>query len=111
MSFRPTSLLPLLAAGGLLLGALGATVWQPGCPVRTGAGLKCPGCGAGRAMDALLRGDAAGAWYWNALLLPLMALLVIAGFRKPWSWHAWVALGSVGLAFGVVRNLPFYLLY
>jgi hypothetical protein len=111
MSFRPASILPLLAALGLLLGSLSATVWQPGCPVRAWTGLKCPGCGAGRAMEAILRGDAAGAWYWNALLLSLIALLVIAGFRKPWSWRGWLALGAAGLAFAVVRNLPFYLLY
>ena len=111
MNLRPSSLLPLLAALGLLLGALAGTVWQPGCPVRAGTGLKCPGCGAGRAMEALLRGDAAGAMYWNALLLPLIVLLVVAGFRKPWSWPGWLALGATGLAFAVVRNLPFYLLY
>ena len=111
MNLRPSSRLPLLAAQGLLLGALAATFWQPGCPVRAWTGLKCPGCGAGRAMEALLRGDAAGVWYWNALLVPLMVLLVIAGFRKSWSWRGWLAVGAAGLAFAGVRNLPFYLLY
>ena len=105
---RPAvSLIPLLAAVGLLLGAVAAAGWGPGCPVRSWTGLKCPGCGSGRAMAALMRGDLPGAFYWNALLFPL----VIAGYRKPWSWRGWLALGAAGLAFAVVRNLPFYLLY
>jgi len=36
---------------------------------------------------------------------------VVAGFRQPWSWRGWMALGGAIFVFGVVRNLPFYLLY
>lgn len=96
---------------GLLLGAAAAACWSPGCPVREWTGLKCPGCGSGRAMAALLRGDPAGMTYWNALLLPLAVLLLVAGFRPAWSWRGWVAAGGAIFVFGVVRNLPFYLLY
>ena len=110
---RPAvSLIPLLAALGLLLGAVAAAGWGPGCPVRSWTGLKCPGCGSGRAMAALMGGDLPGAFYWNALLFPLVALLLAAGLRKGsrW-WGRWAVLGLMVLAFGVLRNLPFYLLY
>jgi len=111
MKRRLNSMLPLLAALGLLLGAGAAVGWQPGCPVRSGLGIKCPGCGAGRAVAAMASGDWQEAWYWNALLWPVLVLLGGAVFRKPWGWPAWLGLGMLGLAFGVVRNLPFYLLY
>ena len=109
---RPTvSLIPLLAALGLLLGAAAAAGWGPGCPVRSWTGLKCPGCGSGRAMAALVRGDLPGAFYWNALLFPLVALLLAAGLWQRGSWRSVLAVGMVALGFGVLRNLPFYLLY
>ncbi len=111
MKFRPSSHLPLLVALGLVLGAWAGSVLAPGCPVREATGLKCPGCGMGRAVAAGLRGDFAGVFYWNALLLPLVGLLVAAGFRKPWRWRGWLALGAAVYAFAVLRNLPFYLLY
>jgi hypothetical protein len=63
-------------------------------------------------MAALMRGDLPGAFYWNALLFPLVALLLAAGLRKHSGWWGrWAALGLMVLAFGVLRNLPFYLLY
>lgn len=109
---RPAvSLIPLLAALGLLLGAAAAAGWAPGCPVRSWTGLKCPGCGSGRAMAALMGGDLPGAFYWNALLFPLVALLLAAGLRQRWSWRNLLAVSLVVLGFGVLRNLPFYLLY
>ena len=86
-------------------------VWAPGCPVRELTGLKCPGCGAGRAFAALLHGNQGGAWYWNALLLPLIGLLGAAGFCRPWGWQGWLLLGVLVSVFALVRNLPFYLLY
>ena len=104
-------MVPLLAALGLLLGAAAAVWWQPGCPLRSATGLKCPGCGAGRAVAALATGEWRAALYWNALLWPVLVLLGIAAFHQPWRWQAWLGLGGLGLAFGVVRNLPFYLLY
>ena len=89
---RPAiSLIPLLAAVGLLLGAVAAAGWGPGCPVRSWTGLKCPGCGSGRAMAALMRGDLPGAFYWNALLFPLVALLLagngVAMLAAPLGWY------------------------
>ena len=111
MKFHPTTPLPVLAALGMLLGAGAATLWAPGCPVREMTGLKCPGCGSGRAMAALLQGDVMAMMYWNALLVTLAMFLMAAGFCQPWRWHGWLALGAVVTLFGMVRNLPFYLLY
>jgi len=108
---RRRAVLPLLVALGLLLGAAAAAWWQPGCPIRSGLGVKCPGCGAGRSLAALLAGEWRGAFYWNAMLWPMLLLLVGAGFQRPWGWKGWVALGLLGMGFGVARNLPFYLLY
>lgn len=111
MKCRPATALPLLVAIGLLGGAAAAVAWQPGCPVRDLTGLKCPGCGSGRALAALLRGSVTEAFYWNAVLLPLVAGLAISAWRKPWPARRWLLLAAALLAFGVLRNLPFYLLY
>ncbi len=111
MQSRLPAMLPLLTALGLLLGAAAGAFLAPGCPVREWTGLKCPGCGAGRAVSALLTGNASAAFYWNALLFPAFALLLVASFRRPWRWRGWLLFGLAVLAFGVARNLPFYLLY
>lgn len=59
--------------------------WFPRCPFLTLTGLQCPGCGSQRAIHALLRGDIAGAWRLNALLLielPFMGLLAVAWIMR-----------------------------
>jgi hypothetical protein len=80
-------------------------------------GLYCPGCGATRAMHALVHFDLAGALGMNALLilsLPILPLLVVRAFRplprgletlvkpvaSPWLWFFLL------VGFGVLRNLP-----
>ena len=48
-------------------------------------GYKCPGCGTQRAIHALLHGDVAGAFRYNALLLvaiPWIALCLYAESRR-----------------------------
>lgn len=53
----------------------------PRCLFLTATGWKCPGCGSQRAIHALLSGDIAQAWHYNAFMvasLPLIALLLVA---------------------------------
>lgn len=55
--------------------------WMPKCLFHTLTGYECPGCGSQRMLHALLHGDLAGAWRFNAFLLcslPLLALYVYA---------------------------------
>lgn len=111
MKSRPSAPLPLLVAAGLLVGAAAAVAWQPGCPLRSLTGLKCPGCGSGRALGALVGGNVIQAIYWNAMLGPLVVGLVVAGWQKPWRLRRWMLWGAAVLGFGILRNLPFYLLY
>lgn len=92
------------------------------CPFRLATGWWCPGCGLTRATHRLLRGDVVGALRYNALVVPVLLLIVAA-------WAGWAAaaagrpvpwgraldrrplaagLGALAAAilFGVVRNLP-----
>ena len=40
----------------------------PRCPFLSMTGLECPGCGSQRAIHALLHGDLAAVWHYNAAL-------------------------------------------
>lgn len=115
--------LGLLAAAGALALAVQAvfdpfTQHIPLCPVRAATGLLCPGCGAIRAVHALLEGDPALALHSNALLVLLLpiaaAWLAIWTVRRmrgssrtmlPPSWLV-VTLAVIALLFGALRNLP-----
>jgi hypothetical protein len=121
-------------AGPAALAAFGATVvtflavvdpqtraeWSPGCPFRSATGLDCPGCGATRAMYALVNGDVATAANHNVLLLAALPFLA-------WAYSRWtlVVLGrssrlpNVGprtawtiatavIVFAVARNVPLW---
>ncbi len=48
------------------------------CWFRHLTGVPCPGCGMGRAFNALLRGDWARALAWHPLVLPFGAALAIS---------------------------------
>lgn len=53
----------------------------PRCAFLSLTGYKCPGCGSQRAIHALLHGDVAGAFRFNALLfiaVPWIALCLFA---------------------------------
>lgn len=80
----------IVAAVGLLLTA---AYWLfdpsrfifPRCPVYVITGWQCPGCGSQRALHALLHGDVASAWHYNAFLLcmaPVVALLLFSEFFR-----------------------------
>ncbi len=111
VKLRPASWFPLLLALAVLGGAAAAAVFHPGCLIRDRTGLKCPACGSGRSLTALAQGNPGEAFYWNALfpagLLLLAALAWWPGSRGP----GWLAAAVGILAFGVLRNLDFYLLY
>ena len=92
----------------------------PRCWLREHTGLLCPGCGATRALHALLHGDWRQAWALNPLAvlgLPGVAALGIRHLRGVLTGRWWPnplgTLWGIGLlvvalgAFGVARNLPF----
>ena len=97
----------------------GLYAFYPRCPVRQYLHLDCPGCGATRALAALLQGHLAEALHWNALLILLLPLLLafglLCGYRAwtadiyrwpvapPWALRLCLALVAV---FTVLRNLP-----
>jgi hypothetical protein len=116
-----------LVMGGLTVVGIGVTLYffnpskyhfYPVCMFHQMTGLNCPGCGATRAMYALVHGDFLTALHDNALLILLM---VAGGGRGLWmaveklrgrpagkfypAWTLWVVLAAA-LVFGVVRNLP-----
>ncbi len=85
---RTAAAAALLAAGALLYFADPAsTPLYPPCLIRTYTGWRCPGCGATRAMHALLHGRVREAWEWNALWT--------AGAPAAAAWGAWRLLRDV----------------
>ncbi|MDF1823188.1 MAG: DUF2752 domain-containing protein [Verrucomicrobiales bacterium] len=95
--------------------------WLPRCTLHHLTGLHCPGCGNTRATQALLRGDLYGAIQQNvAFVIALPFLLfgagrlwcswVFPGSLKPlpfsWKYGYSVALITLVVIFGVVRNIP-----
>ncbi len=94
--------------------------WLPPCPLHWLTGWHCPGCGATRALHALLHGELGEAFWQNPLLVSLApAVLALClwhwatrGSATVWTLAVppagiWLAL-FVLIAFGVLRNLPFY---
>jgi len=91
----------------------------PACPMHAFTGLYCPGCGATRAMHALVHGDFAQAMAMNpafTLALPLLVLLLLnalttlppvlaAAAQRISDARVW-AVAVIG--FAVLRNLPWY---
>jgi Protein of unknown function (DUF2752) len=92
--------------------------FYPQCPIHALLHLQCPGCGATRALAALLRGHLAEAMRDNALvtlLSPFAAAYSAILYRRflkrePFRWPqphpaAIYAAFSAAIAFTVVRNL------
>jgi hypothetical protein len=121
----------LRAAAPLLLIALAVAVllrfpparnsFYPRCPIQEFLNLQCPGCGATRALAALLHGHLAEAIHFNALvtfLLPFGVAYRLYSYhrflqRKTLRWPqmppvATCAAFAVAAVFTVVRNLPLH---
>jgi hypothetical protein len=110
--------LPMAATGLVAVAGLSLvnpnTTHLPLCPLHAMTGLWCPLCGSTRAGYALLHGQFGTALADNALLVGALPLLVLlwawrtlhggTGRLLP-SWWYWPAV-AIGLAFGVLRNLP-----
>jgi len=69
----------LLFAGILLRFPPAQYGFYPVCPFHEMLGLQCPGCGATRALAALLRGHLADAMHFNALTTLLVPLGLVYG--------------------------------
>jgi Protein of unknown function (DUF2752) len=111
-------------ACGLLLGAAllrGPPAWgrfYPACPIHQLFGIDCPGCGATRALAALLHGRLREALGWNALfvmLMPIALACAIESYRRAvrrgaFRWPQPPVAGvyatlAVTVAFTIVRNV------
>lgn len=88
--------------------------WYPKCLLNHWTGLHCPGCGATRALHALLNGRFAAAVHYNPLLvagLPIICLLVWGARRREAAGAVnrgvlsrWIAV--LVIAFFIIRNIP-----
>ena len=82
--------------------------WLPKCMFHQTTGLYCPGCGATRALSAMLHGDVKASLHNNALLFPLLALIVFllmkpeTSLKRPFA----VTIVAVVLGFTILRNIP-----
>lgn len=94
-----------------------ATHWMPQCPSHYLTGYDCPGCGTLRAIHAILHGDIAAAWHFNAALffaVPLIIALALAPHTRVGSPlrrfadSRWTPLTVLLLliAWTILRNLP-----
>jgi Protein of unknown function (DUF2752) len=86
---RRRSLANLLLAAAVLACAVlllypPARGFYPSCPIHTFLGIDCPGCGATRALAALLHGHVTEAIRLNALFV-LLSPVALAGALKTYS--------------------------
>ncbi len=111
--------LALLLCGALLLYPPDRAGFYPVCPIHQYLGILCPGCGATRALAALLHGHLIEALRLNALfvlLLPAALAGALESYRRAlrpetfrWPQPPATALHAILVAaaiFTVARNLP-----
>jgi hypothetical protein len=98
--------------------------FYPRCPIYEAVHLQCPGCGATRAVAALLHGRVSEAMHLNALITLLLPVAAAYGFGWYWRFvrceedrwprvsHAavYAALAASSI-FTVLRNLPLRLFH
>ena len=106
----------VIAGGVFILYLLNPAEWQvfPRCMFHELTGLNCPGCGATRAMHALLHGEFLVAFRDNALLIVSLVLFgvwcIIRLCRPPSSAilsPRWIGIaGTMAVFFAIWRNLP-----
>ena len=103
MTSRQIAILALMAVG--LLCAAGIYYFYdpsldnffPRCPFLTITHLRCPGCGSQRAIHAILHGDLATAWHFNAMMIisiPILAIYTFAEFTRKRFVRLYLALNS-----------------
>jgi hypothetical protein len=94
--------------------------FYPRCPIYLYFHLQCPGCGASRALAALLRGHIAEALHLNPLTTLLLPLALLYSTHHLWrqrhdiqalTWpnpprYSVYALLVVAAVFTIARNLP-----
>ncbi|HRI11492.1 MAG TPA: DUF2752 domain-containing protein [Verrucomicrobiota bacterium] len=93
-------------------------IFFPRCWLHQMTGLQCPGCGATRALHALLNGHWEQAFHYNALLvmaLPVVVWMAVRGFFGWWTGRWWrnpvshpaviAALAGLVVGFGLARNV------
>jgi hypothetical protein len=71
--------------GLVLLAVHPASRFYPACPIYEHFHLLCPGCGATRALAALLRADLTTAWHMNSLFvcaLPFALFFAARAYRR-----------------------------
>ena len=116
----------LLVVAGLVMLVLGFIYYAldpstsdafPRCSFLSLTGYKCPGCGGQRAVHALLNGDVAGAFRFNALLMiavPWMGLCLFAESRRTRNPRLYVRLNpellmwlflALSLSWWLLRNI------
>jgi hypothetical protein len=108
----------LLICAALLLDPPGLASFWPACPIHQFLGIECPGCGATRALAALLHGHLREALRLNALftlLLPIAIAGAVQSYRRAirpgsfrWPQPSDAAIYSavaVSLVFTIARNV------
>lgn len=112
----------LLIGAGVAFPMLGSipAAWYPPCPTHYLTHLHCPGCGSGRALQALTRGDVVQAFGQNVWMMTvvssLLALLAVSIWRGLRHGLPPLALPTgtakvvlvITLVFTLARNLPWW---